>query len=462
VSDELEARNGLATPDPTETTRSLPTWFVAALVATVVWCATAGAVGIELLAYGKYNATLVGTLATLAALGCSIAAARRLGPRPRADNVAAITAVCLVVAFFLLSSAFHSEHFLRDRDPSIYLTTGRSIVRFHQLRPKTHVGPFAAKAFGNPATRYLPNFFPMLPVLLAFAWSVGGDSAMLLVGPALGALGLLACFALASRLVGPRWALGALVFLMITGPQIWFSRDAFSELIVQVVVLGGLWLFLEARARARRGFAALSGTLVLVAAEWVRCDSEASPVRSRRVVAAFGVALIAGAYGYIHSLGAEYRQLVTAMVAAMVGLVAAVVIHRVRPGIGRWFNERRGLFAVAVAGATAVFVWAYIWRPAPVRDLPLTTPGKLANAALRTAINEWHFTASLHWFSAYYGLVGLVLAFVGFVVLAARARRGMPRPRPCFSSSCQSPSCTSPVRVFKPVNRGRCADIYRW
>ena len=449
-----EPRSVSATPDTRETARSLPTWFVAALVATMVWCATAGAAGIGLLGYGKYNATLVGTLATFAAFVAAFAAARRLGPRPRADNVAAIAAVALVVAFFLLSSAFHSEHFLRDRDPAIYLTSGRSIARFHELRPKTHVGPFASPAFGSPATRYLANFFPMLPVLLALAWSIGGDSAMLLVGPALGALGLLACFALASRLVGPRWALGALVLLMITAPQIWFSRDAFSELVVQVVVLGGLWLYLEARARVQWGFAALSGalvassalaridslailvgTLVLITVEWARCDSDAEPVRARRVVAAFGGALIGAtgialvltrkvAYGYIHSLGDEYRQLVAAAVAAMVGLIAVVLIHRLRPGIGRWFNERKLLFAAAVAGATGVFVWAYVWRPAPVSDMPLVTPGRPTTAALRTALNEWHFTASLHWFSAYYGLVGLVLAFVGFVVLAAGARRG--------------------------------------
>src|SRR5207249_12323322 len=98
------------------------------------------------------------------------------------------------------------------------------------------------------------------------------------------------------------------------GPiQHWFARDAYSELIVQVVVLGGLWLYLEARARARWGIALLSGGLiassalaridalaivvgglVLVAAEWVRCDSAAAPVPARRVVAAFGGAIVGG------------------------------------------------------------------------------------------------------------------------------------------------------------------------
>ena len=108
----------------------------------------------------------------------------------------------------------------------------------------------------------------------------------------------------------------------------------------------------------------------------------------------------------------------------MAGLAMVVVIHRVRPGIGRWLNRQRWLFALAVAASTAVFAWAYIWRPAPMSDLPVPSPGQPVAGALRTAIIAWHFTASLHWFSAYYGLAGLLLAFVGFVVLGAAAQRG--------------------------------------
>jgi hypothetical protein len=441
-------------PKPTPTARVLPLWFVALLVAPIVWCATAGAVGIMLLAYGTYNATLTSVLATLVALVAAVAATRRLGPRRKADHAAALAALVLVAASFALSSGFHSEHYLRDRDPAIYLNTGRAIARYHELGPKVHTGPFTAKVFGNPGGRYNSDFFPMLPVLLALSWSAGGDSAMLLVGPALGALGLLACFALASRVAGPRWGLLALAILAISAPQVWFSRDAFSELVVQVVVLGGLWLFLEARARERAGFAALAGALIassalaridslavvfgailLVAAEWVRCDAEAEPVRARRVVAAFGAALIGVtlvtlpptrkvAHGYIHALGAEYRQLTVAFYLGIVGLFLVVLIHRLRPGLGRRWAQSRVLFAAAVAASTAVFVWAYVWRPAPQSALPHPAPGSVPSAAVARATNEWHYTASLHWFSAYYGVIGLVVAFVGLVLLAARARRG--------------------------------------
>jgi hypothetical protein len=441
-------------PDNARSDRPLPSWFVTGLVAAVVWCAAAGTVGVALLVAGWYEASVVAGAATLASLAAAIAAARGLGRRVSADHRAALVAVGLFVAFFAFAGAFHSEHLLADRDPAIYIDTGRSIARTHELKPKIQRGAFTDPVFGTTYGRYRPDFFPMLPVLLAMGWSVGGDTGLLLVGPLLGALGLLACYALAARVVSPRAALLVPAFLMIVPLQLWFARDAYSELLVQVVVLGGLWVFLEARAQARWGLALLSGALVassalaridalaiivgslaLFAVQWIRADSEPESVPARRVVAAFGCALVGVtlialvttynvAYGYVTSLGSQYSQLVGALVAAVLGAVAVIVIHRVRPGFGRWFAGRNYPFAAAVAASVGVFAWAYVWRPLPASDLPVVDPGRPVSPAVRQAIYAWHFSRSLHWFSAYIGVVGLVVAFVGFVVLASRARRG--------------------------------------
>src|SRR5207248_659697 len=247
-------------------------------------------------------------------------------------------------------------------------------------------GAFTGGDFGTATSgRYDPNFFPMLPVLLAMGWSVGGDTGLLLVPALLGALGVCACYALASRVVSPRAALLALAVLIVVPLQLWFARDAYSELVVQVVVLGGLWLYLEARARARWGIALLSGGLVassalaridalaivagalaLVGAEWVRSDSDARPVQARRVVAAFGCAVAAGtlvavattyhvAHGYVVSLGSEWRALIGACVVAGAGVIAVVVVHRMRPGFGQGFARRRYPFAAIVAVSAGVF-----------------------------------------------------------------------------------------------------------
>ena len=43
--------------------------------------------------------------------------------------------------------------------------------------------------------------------------------------------------------VGPRWALLGPALLTLAPLQSWFSRDAYAELPLEVLVLGGLWLF---------------------------------------------------------------------------------------------------------------------------------------------------------------------------------------------------------------------------
>src|SRR5262249_23329938 len=153
-----------------------------------------------------YRPIVVAILATAAAVAVAALAARRLSPRPAGDHRAAAAAVVVAFAFLLLAGALHSEHLLVDRDPAVYLVTGRTIARTHELRPSTRSGPFVDPEFGHQVV-YDPGFFPMLPVLLAQAWSVGGDRAMFFVGPLLGALGLLAAYALSARALGARGAL---------------------------------------------------------------------------------------------------------------------------------------------------------------------------------------------------------------------------------------------------------------
>ncbi len=443
---------------PTDSTREnrsrLPSWFLAVLCAAVVWCAAAGIAGIALLVAGCYQAAVVGGIATFAGIAAGVVTTRGLGPRRQVDHVAPLVAVALCLAFFAFAAALHSEHLLRDRDPAVYITTGRTIARTHRLRPKIAVGPFKDPVFGNPNARYRPDFFPMLPVLLALGWSVGGDTGLLLVGPVLGALGLLAIYAFASHVVGTRVALFVPALLAVVPLQLWFARDAYSELVVQVLVFGGLWMFLEARACASRRAALIAGCVVASAAlarvdalaifagafmflgvEWARCDSDPVPMRARQTVATFAGALFVAtvvsivtthhvATRYVTSLDAQYRELLVAFFLSGVAVGGAVVVHRVRPGLGRRIASRSDLFVAAVVAGTAVFVWSYLWRPDPARDFPVVAPGQSASPAVRNAMFDWHFSRSVHWFSAYFGVVGIGAAFVGFVILAVRARRG--------------------------------------
>ena len=444
--------------------RVLPTWFVAGLAATIVGVATAGAGAVVLLMADVYVPAVAFTAALLAAAATAYGATRRLGRRP-VSPTPAIIAIVLAAGFLALAAGFHSEHLLTDRDPGVYVNEGRSIARTHELDPLVRSGPFAdrsyvvtAPGFGETSRgRLSMNFFPMLPALLALGWSIGGDGGMLMVPAVLGTIGVLAAYALASRAIGSRYALGAVVLLVISPLQLWFSRDAYSELVVQIVVLGGLWLYLEARARRRTGFAALAGAVigsavfarvdvftivlglvVFAGVEWVRCDDGVEPARCRRVVVAFAGSLLATTgivyglmYGvrreYIDSFTDEIRLVEVLIVLALAGVVAGAVVHRVRPGTGRALAARKDVFALLVLIGAAAFVWAYVWRPDPARDLQQLAPGQLPTAQWRDSTNQWHWSRSLHWFASYFGLIAVIAAFLGLVVLgwlAVRGRRG--------------------------------------
>ena len=221
---------GTPAPEPVE--RLLPRWFAAPLAGAVVWCATAGSIGMVLLYADSYapGPVIGGATAAALAVGAGCAFAAR-GRADRATHVAAAGAVVLALALGALAGAFHSEHLLVDRDPAVYVNTGRSIARTHELNPVVVSGEFAdanrysgsSPSVGVARTRARPGFFHMLPVLLAVGWSIGGDQGLLVVPAFLGALGVLALFALASHVVGARAALLACAVFTLAPLQLWFA-----------------------------------------------------------------------------------------------------------------------------------------------------------------------------------------------------------------------------------------------
>src|SRR5260370_727357 len=54
----------------------------------------------------------------------------------------AIAAVAIALALLTLAGAAPSEHLFTDRDPSVYINTGRSIAGTHRAHPQLVSGPF--------------------------------------------------------------------------------------------------------------------------------------------------------------------------------------------------------------------------------------------------------------------------------------------------------------------------------
>ncbi len=83
-------------------------------------------------------------------------------------------------------------------------------------------------------------------MLLAGGFWTSGTGGGAVIGPILGGLAVLSFGGLVGRLAGRQWAPAGALALALTLPEIYTSRDAFSETAVQVLLFGGLSLVIDA------------------------------------------------------------------------------------------------------------------------------------------------------------------------------------------------------------------------
>ena len=93
-----------------------------------------------------------------------------------------------------------------------------------------------------------PQFAPGLAIVTAGGWWIHSMATAVLASPVLGALAVFTFGGLAGRLAGPLWAPPAALVLAVTLPEVYTSRSAFTEPLVQLLLLGGLCLVADSLA----------------------------------------------------------------------------------------------------------------------------------------------------------------------------------------------------------------------
>lgn len=456
------AGEGPPAPDGLE-----PAWLRAlALVAAIAVVAFGGA-GLVLAVAGVYRPALayaLGGLCTGALLLLARPVLRARGRDDRAAHAVALAGVVLVVAIGAWNVANRSEHVLINRDPGVYANAGRWLASNGDLRvtpaPRavTEIEGVTQHSFGV----YLADggnlelqFAHLLPVLLAEAHRVGGDSLMFAVPAILGAAALLAFFLVLWRVTRVPWiALVGTAALGLTLPQVAFSRDTYSEIPTQLLAFTVVWLLLvPAAARSARTML-LAGVLA-GALQMVRIDAlillvglplafavffvTAEPAARRRIVrgavafaggASIGLAvglvdLVLRSGDYYRDLSGEVRSLLVATVGAVVVAVAfAVVGPRIRlPRSLR--GDLVGRAAAVLVVLTGVFAWFV--RPrveeihgaaSPYIEGLQRAEGVAPDATLR------YYDHSFDWMAWYHGRVGVALAILGAALVARRLFTG--------------------------------------
>jgi len=108
----------------------------------------------------------------------------------------------------------------------------------------------------------LPQFFPLYPVWLSMCFKLWRFEGAFLLNVCLGTLSVLLLLPLGERILNSRpVGLGAGVLLASNPAQVWLSRSPFSEVLVQVFLLGGLWLLAVGVRFRSRGAMTLSALL---------------------------------------------------------------------------------------------------------------------------------------------------------------------------------------------------------
>jgi hypothetical protein len=347
---------------------------------------------------------------------------------------------------------------------------------------------FASAGFGStagagpvgPGTGIAPQFMPGLAIFLAGGWWIHGMTTAALVSPVLGALALVTFGGLAGRLIGPQWAPAAAAILGLSLPELYTSRSAFSQPLLQILLFGGLCLVVDSLTSPPgrawlasypgwlrwpdwlppRTTAAALGGLALGMISVVSLGAlpylipvipflGVAVVARRPVVVPFGIGILAGvgcglaagqlaAPGYVAAPGfAVQPTSLIAIVTAAVTLAAVLLAawpparQRARVATGtaaRWWlpEVAAGLVAAAVVGfLIRPTVQTAHWRPGVASAGYVAALQRLFGVPVQPTRS--YAEDSMYWVIWYIGIPALLLGAFGAALLTRRCVRGLLR-----------------------------------
>lgn len=329
-------------------------------------------------------------------------------PENRAQHRATTIALLIVLVITGLNVRFSSQHVLTNRDPGVYNTTARWLANEGSLLVDTDpvsyrridqedVVSFGAYGYyeGYRADGKLyPQFAHLLPAALAATAWLGGSRGMMKVNALLGALALLVFFAFASKILSPWPAVGAVTALAMNLVQVHFSRDSYAEIMMQILIFGGLWALWEARRDGSPARAAVAGLLVgascmthvdgfvvlvgLGAYILYEVSRPRHGVERRRELALLGSlalgATVSASIGfldlrffspiYLRDLWPFVRPVLVILVVLVLVGWAMVFVRPRLPAIASWAGAHGRWLSIGVAVAiVAAAVFAYVLRP---------------------------------------------------------------------------------------------------
>ncbi|MEJ7584117.1 MAG: glycosyltransferase family 39 protein [Acidimicrobiales bacterium] len=290
----------------------------------------------------------------------------------------------------------------------------------------------------------------LLPMMAAAASWVGGDRALFRTGLVLGALGLLAMYGLASRLVRPVFAVAATAGLAANLGFVFVTRSLYSEVPLMLCLLGGLWALEVALATRSARRAVVAGALfgaalmtridaplhlvgllpvgaALTSGRLARSEARRLGVAALTATAGFALGLVDAvtrSRAYVASHADELGVIAVLLVAASATAATVVVLNRgsVRHA-PRWLAAVTAVAVIVIAGALLVV------RPAVQVDHNVTGDARQTRS-LQAAEDEpvdghrSYAEDSARWQGWYLGPLAGLAAVAGVALLAGSAAGG--------------------------------------
>jgi hypothetical protein len=403
---------------PVSTESTPPGWLRFLALAAAAGVLAFGAVGLLLAINGWYRAALaltIGAVVWIAILIVGRPAMTATTRATRGTHVYAAVGVVAVLAITGWNAQHASQHVLLNRDGGSYATTARWIARDGSLDVHPRVGPFEndpSLKFDSFAVYQMRDgslefqFAHLLPVILAEAYALKGDTGLFHAPEVLGGIALLAFYVLAWRLFRrPLFALAAMLALAFIIPQVSFSRDSYSEIPSQILLFTAMWLLVTPRVMPRWRVAFVAG-LMLGGLEAIRIDA---------VVYLIGVPVLF-AIAYLSADGARRRETAISIAAFTVGVIPAFLLGWIDLArhSGQYYGDLRsefrmlklGLVAAVAFCAIVVAIWPVLVKY--VRAMPWKVIANIAAVVVGIAgLFAWLVRPRIqHLHGAAVGLVG--------------------------------------------------------
>lgn len=387
-----------------------------------------------------------------------------LGPSPTARVPGALLGTILALAgaavWVAIQIPLASEYFVAIRDPGVYLLSGGAIAATGGSPLDVDVPAQLAAVI--PGLDARATTFPAsadntlrtqgsigLPAVIALGYLAGGVDGAVMVNVIAGGIGLLALYAAARRIVGPRWALVAPALLGAVMPYVYLSRTTYTEILTMSFLLAaGTWTLAAFRSGRIRdavvagvfaGSVGLSridgalgavGILLGLVLVLIGVGRSRSTVLLRGIAIAMVVPMIAllalGALDLVLNVpgyfGAQLGNARPLWLAAAVLAAAVVGLALLPPGRRAIEYGSRVTRTIAVASTVALGALLVGWASRPFwlemhqikkRPYQNAVEGLQLRDGLPIDPSRSYDEYSLWWFGWYFGWVFLALAAVG-------------------------------------------------